>query len=222
MPHASRTAIPFLQKRRRGSNVFSIELDLVLKLIESVELERDAVLKKDAPADEAEGMIRSLTELRAIGPDFATLLVREAFGRMARSPFIGAVLARETRPCPVAELVGVDRRVFRKVLRQLQVGAAADAEDITAVREDRSREIRRPCIGPRSQARILRKDLACHGSSIVSFVGVRSCAPFKIRRASPCNDLYPRSHSPSRGVKGLSAARDFQAPRYTLWRQAGG
>ena len=60
-------------------------LDLVLKLIERVEAERDAVLKKDAPADEAEGMIRSLTELRSIGPDFATLLVREAFVRRFRN-----------------------------------------------------------------------------------------------------------------------------------------
>jgi transposase len=60
-------------------------LDLVLKLIERVEAERDAVLKKDAPADEAEGMIRSLTELRSIGPDFATLLVREAFVRPFRN-----------------------------------------------------------------------------------------------------------------------------------------
>jgi transposase len=50
-----------------------------------VEAERDAVLKKDAPADEAEGMIRSLTELRSIGPDFATLLVREAFVRRFRN-----------------------------------------------------------------------------------------------------------------------------------------
>ncbi|MBV8421843.1 MAG: transposase, partial [Hyphomicrobiales bacterium] len=60
-------------------------LDLVVKLIERVEAERDAVLKKDAPADEAEGMIRSLTELRSIGPDFATLLVREAFVRPFRN-----------------------------------------------------------------------------------------------------------------------------------------
>jgi len=60
-------------------------LDLVLRLIEGVEAERDAVLKKDAPADEAEGMIRSLTELRSIGPDFATLLVREAFVRPFRN-----------------------------------------------------------------------------------------------------------------------------------------
>ena len=54
-------------------------LDLVLKLIEQVEFVRDAVLQKEAPADEAERMIRSLTQLRSIGPDFATLLVREAF-----------------------------------------------------------------------------------------------------------------------------------------------
>ena len=38
-------------------------LDLVLKLIEQVESARDAVLKKDPPADEAERMIRSLTDL---------------------------------------------------------------------------------------------------------------------------------------------------------------
>jgi transposase len=60
-------------------------LDLVVKLIEQVESERDAVLKNDAPADKAEGMIRSLTELRSIGPDMATLFVREAFVRRSRS-----------------------------------------------------------------------------------------------------------------------------------------
>ena len=60
-------------------------LDLVLKLIDQVESARDAVLKKDAPADEAERMIRSLTDLRSIGPDFATLLVREAFVRQFRN-----------------------------------------------------------------------------------------------------------------------------------------
>ena len=61
------------------------QLDLVMKLIEQVESERDAVLKNAAPADEAEGMIRSLAELRSIGPDFATLLVREAFVRQFRN-----------------------------------------------------------------------------------------------------------------------------------------
>ena len=60
-------------------------LDLVLKLIEQVEFVRDAVLQKEAPADEAERMIRSLTQLRSIGPDFATLLVREAFVRQFRN-----------------------------------------------------------------------------------------------------------------------------------------
>jgi transposase len=60
-------------------------LDLVLKLIEQLESARDAVLKKDAPADEAERMIRSLTHLRSIGPDTATLLVREAFVRQFRN-----------------------------------------------------------------------------------------------------------------------------------------
>ena len=50
-----------------------------------MELARDAVLKKDAPADEAERMIRSLTDLRSIGPDVATLLVREAFVRQFRN-----------------------------------------------------------------------------------------------------------------------------------------
>ena len=60
-------------------------LELVLKLIEDVEATRDAVLKKAAPADEAERMIRSLADLRSIGPDFATLLVREAFEREFRN-----------------------------------------------------------------------------------------------------------------------------------------
>jgi hypothetical protein len=49
-----------------------------------VESARDAVLSKDAPADETERMIRSLTDLRSIGPRVATLLVREAFVRQFR------------------------------------------------------------------------------------------------------------------------------------------
>ena len=76
-------AIP--QKAKARIERLLDRLDLVLKLIEQVELARDAVLKKDAPADEAERMIRSLTDLRSIGPDFATLLVREAFVRQFRN-----------------------------------------------------------------------------------------------------------------------------------------
>ena len=82
---ASRTVIPFLKKARARIERLLDRLDLVLKLIEQVESARDAVLKKDAPADEAERMIRSLTDLRSIGPDFATLLVREAFVRQFRN-----------------------------------------------------------------------------------------------------------------------------------------
>src|SRR5271166_1616411 len=60
-------------------------LELVLKLIAEVETARDAVLDKASPANEAERMICSLAELRSIGPDFATLLVREAFVREFRN-----------------------------------------------------------------------------------------------------------------------------------------
>jgi hypothetical protein len=60
-------------------------LELVLKLIDEVEATRDAVLKKVAPADDAERTIRSLANLRSIGPDFATLLVRKAFVREFRN-----------------------------------------------------------------------------------------------------------------------------------------
>ena len=76
---------PIPQKARARIERLLDRLDLVLKLIDQVESARDAVLKKDAPADEAERMIRSLTDLRSIGPDTATLLVREAFVRQFRS-----------------------------------------------------------------------------------------------------------------------------------------
>jgi transposase len=76
---------PIPQKAKARIERLLDRLDLVLKLIEQVESARDAVLKKDAPADEAERMIRSLTELRSIGPDMATLLVREAFVRRFRN-----------------------------------------------------------------------------------------------------------------------------------------
>jgi transposase len=76
---------PIPQKARARIERLLDRLDLVLKLIDQVESARDAVLKKDAPADEAERMIRSLTDLRSIGPDVATLLVREAFARQFRN-----------------------------------------------------------------------------------------------------------------------------------------
>ena len=76
---------PIPQKAKARIERLLDRLDLVLKLLEQVEAARDAVLKKDAPADEAERMIRSLTALRSIGPDIATLLVREAFVRQFRN-----------------------------------------------------------------------------------------------------------------------------------------
>jgi transposase len=76
---------PIPQKARARIERLLDRLDLVLKLIDQVESARDAVLKKDTPADEAERMIRSLTNLRSIGPDIATLLVREAFVRQFRN-----------------------------------------------------------------------------------------------------------------------------------------
>jgi len=76
---------PIPQKAKARIERLLDRLELVLKLIGQVESERDAVLKKDAPADEAERMIRSLTDLRSIGPDVATLLVREAFVRQFRN-----------------------------------------------------------------------------------------------------------------------------------------
>jgi transposase len=76
---------PIPQKARARIERLLDRLDLVLKLIGQVESARDAVPKKDAPADEAERMIRSLTDLRSIGPHVATLLVREAFVRQFRN-----------------------------------------------------------------------------------------------------------------------------------------
>jgi transposase len=78
-------------------------LELVLKLIDEVEATRDAVLKKVAPADDAERMIRSLANLRSIGPDFATLLVREAFVREFRNRrALGAMWGSEEHHSPAA------------------------------------------------------------------------------------------------------------------------
>jgi len=53
-------------------------LELTLRQIKEVEAAHDAVLKKPAPADEAERMIRSLVDMRAIGPELATALSRSA------------------------------------------------------------------------------------------------------------------------------------------------
>ncbi len=56
-------------------------LELILKQIAVVEKARDAVTVKAEPENEAERMIKTLVSLGAIGPELATLLVREVFVR---------------------------------------------------------------------------------------------------------------------------------------------
>ena len=83
-------------------------LELVMTQIKTIETARDAVAKKDAPADASERMIRELCGLRGIGVESATLLVREAFCRsfanrralgsyagLTGTPFASGAMARE-------------------------------------------------------------------------------------------------------------------------------
>src|SRR5687768_4726322 len=56
-------------------------LKLLLALIETVEAERDAVVKADKPASEADCKIRALAKLKGIGPEIATVLYNEVFYR---------------------------------------------------------------------------------------------------------------------------------------------
>ena len=56
-------------------------LKLLLERIGSVEAERDAVVKADKPASEADRKIRALAKFRGIGPEIATVLYNEVFYR---------------------------------------------------------------------------------------------------------------------------------------------
>jgi transposase len=56
-------------------------LELVIAQLKTVEAARDTVFKKPLASDAAEQMIRNLVQLRGIGVEGATLLVREAFCR---------------------------------------------------------------------------------------------------------------------------------------------
>jgi transposase len=62
------------------------QLELVLGQIAELEAQRDAVLDKPAADNKADAMIQALCQLRAVGPETATLLVREAFSRPIRGP----------------------------------------------------------------------------------------------------------------------------------------
>lgn len=56
-------------------------LELVLEMIAAVEAERDAIAAAKAATDPGASKVQALTRLRAIGPEFATVLVGEALWR---------------------------------------------------------------------------------------------------------------------------------------------
>jgi transposase len=83
-------------------------LDLVLEMIRAVEAERDGVIEAEPAADDSSRKIRQLMKLKAIGPQFATVLVGEVFHKpfanrrqvasyagLTPSPFNSGSLVRE-------------------------------------------------------------------------------------------------------------------------------
>ena len=63
-----------------------VRLELVLAQIAELEAQRDAVVEEPVANDKPAAMIQTLCRLRALGPETATLLVREAFSRPIRGP----------------------------------------------------------------------------------------------------------------------------------------
>ncbi|MGH6802104.1 MAG: IS110 family transposase [Methyloceanibacter sp.] len=83
-------------------------LELVLKMIKTVEAERDAIVAGEVPAHPNADKIQRLAKLSGIGPEFATVMVGEVFHRrfdnrrqvgsyvgLAGSPFQSGASARE-------------------------------------------------------------------------------------------------------------------------------
>ena len=83
-------------------------LELVLEMIGAVEAQRDAVVEAEPAANESSRKIQQLVTLKAIGPQFATVLVGEVFHKhfanrrqvasyagLAPSPFNSGSLVRE-------------------------------------------------------------------------------------------------------------------------------
>jgi transposase len=56
-------------------------LELVLTQLHDVNADRDTIAAREQPMDETEAMIGRLTRLRGVGPETATVLVREVFYR---------------------------------------------------------------------------------------------------------------------------------------------
>ncbi len=83
-------------------------LELVLEMIRAVEAQRDSVIEADPAANESSRKIQHLVRLKAIGPQFATVLVGEvlhkqfanrrqvaSYAGLAPSPFNSGSLVRE-------------------------------------------------------------------------------------------------------------------------------
>ena len=83
-------------------------LELVLEMIRAVEAQRDSVVQAEPAANESSRKIQHLVRLKAIGPQFATVLVGEVFHKqfanrrqvasyagLAPSPFNSGSLVRE-------------------------------------------------------------------------------------------------------------------------------
>ena len=83
-------------------------LELVLEMIRAVEAQRDSVVEAEPAANESSRKIQHLVRLKAIGPQFATVLVGEVFHKhfanrrqvasyagLAPSPFNSGSLVRE-------------------------------------------------------------------------------------------------------------------------------
>jgi len=83
-------------------------LELVLKMIRAVEAQRDALVAAEPVANESSGKIQQLVRLKAIGPQFATVLMGEVFDKhfanrrqvasyagLSPSPFNSGAVVRE-------------------------------------------------------------------------------------------------------------------------------
>jgi transposase len=83
-------------------------LELVLQMIADVEAERDAIVKEATPQHPNADKIKLLTELSAIGPEFATRLVGEVFYRSFGFPAIPRRVASQqsasASPLPAEEI----------------------------------------------------------------------------------------------------------------------
>jgi transposase len=90
-------------------------LELVVKMIATLEAERDAIIEDEASTHVNAKKIQNLHKLKAIGPEFATVLVGEIFHRKFNN-------RRQ-----LASYVGYGRAGFRAETRPMTKGSARPA-----------------------------------------------------------------------------------------------